>query len=134
WFHQAYLAKMLEKESHVRVEGRVTERNGQFSFSNPKIEPAPTLFKQGSHSLYPIYPETRGITSNWLYHKIQQVFASGILEKIYDPIPHELLEKYNLPSLKTALVWAHTPKNRNDANIARKRFAFQEIFFIQIEK
>src|SRR3990167_83738 len=80
WFHQAYLAKMLEEGTNVRVEGKVSERKGQLYFSNPKIESAPDLFTQTkAHSLYPIYPETRGLTSNWIYHKIQNIFASGIL-------------------------------------------------------
>jgi len=44
------------------------------------------------------------------------------------------LEKYNLPNLKTALIWIHTPQKNNDALAARKRFAFEEILYIQISK
>ncbi|MSR87602.1 MAG: ATP-dependent DNA helicase RecG [Candidatus Zambryskibacteria bacterium] len=135
WFHQAYLAKMLSEGSYVRVEGKVSLRNGQLYFSNPKIEPAPTLFNsRDPHSLYPVYPETRGVTSNWLYHKVQNIFSSGILDELEDPIPEKILKTYKLPNLKTSLIWIHTPKKVNDAEIARKRFAFEEIFFIQLEK
>ncbi len=135
WFHQAYLAKMLGEGTFVRVEGKVSERNGSFAFSNPKIESVPDLFTQSAgHSLFPVYPETRGVTSNWLYHKLQAIFASGLLNHIEDPIPADVLKRYSLPSLKTALVWIHTPKSEADAEMARKRFAFEEIFFIQLEK
>ncbi len=134
WFHQAYLAKMLEEGSMVRVEGKVSERNGELYFSNPKIESAPTLFKQDSHSLYPIYPETRGVTSNWLYHTLQKIMSRGILDTLVDPIPEKILKTYKLPNLKTSLIWIHTPKKVNDAQAARKRFAFEEIFFIQLER
>jgi len=144
WFHQAYLAKMLVPDSFVRVEGKVSERKGELYFSNPKIETIPklpinigdSLFKEGleNHTLYPVYPETRGITSNWIYHKIQNIFNSHILDIINDPIPEEIIKKYNLPSLRTALVWIHTPHSEADAQSARKRFAFEEIFFIQLEK
>jgi ATP-dependent DNA helicase RecG len=51
---------------------------------------------------------------------------------IEDPIPAEILERYNLPSLATALVWIHAPKKDTDAQAARKRFAFQEVFTIQL--
>ncbi|MEK7148194.1 MAG: ATP-dependent DNA helicase RecG [Patescibacteria group bacterium] len=135
WFHQAYLAKMLQEDSFVRVEGKVSERNGQLYFSNPKIEPAPTLFTKGNaHSLYPVYPETRGVTSNWLYHTIQKLMSKGIFDNLVDPVPEKILKTYKLPSLKTALIWIHTPKNLEHAQAARKRFAFEEIFFIQLEK
>ena len=135
WFHQAYLAKMITEDSSVRVEGKVSERHNHLYFSNPKIESAPDLFTQTKvHSLYPIYPETRGLTSNWIYHKIQNIFASGILNEMRDPVPEFILKTYKLPGLKTSLIYIHTPQKEEHAQVARKRFAFEEIFFIQLER
>lgn len=144
WFNQPYIAKMHHEGQLVRIEGKVTERKGELYMSNPKIEATrkiPTavgdsLFGTGheEHSLYPVYPESKGITSYWIYHTIQKIFNSKILDEIKDPIPEETLKKYNLPNLKTSLIWIHTPKKEDDALSARKRFAFQEIFFIQIQK
>jgi len=118
--------------------------SGSLYFSNPKIEAVeklPTgvgdsLFGDESeaHTLYPVYPESRGISSSWLYHALQKIFKSGILEEIPEPIPRDILEKYNLPSIKTALIWIHTPLKREDALAARKRFSFEEIFTIQLGK
>jgi ATP-dependent DNA helicase RecG len=144
WFNQPYLAKMIPEGAKVRVEGKVAMRKDEVYFSNPKIESLSklpiavgnSLFgKEGeSHSLYPVYPETRGLTSNWIFHKIQIIFSSGILENLTDPIPDEILKKYGLPTLKTALVWIHSPQKVEHSQAARKRFAFEEIFFIQLEK
>jgi len=142
WFHQAYLAKMLVENSFVRVEGKVSQKKsglsaqaGELYFSNPKIEAGSDLFNpKGEHTLYPIYPETRGLTSNWIFHKIQKIFNDEFLNSISDPIPDEILKRYSLPSLRTALIWIHTPHNKNHYESARKRFAFEEIFFIQLEK
>ena len=144
WFHQPYIAKMIHEGAFVRADGKVSERKGELYLSNPKIETigklpigvGDSLFGDDGevHSLYPVYPETKGVTSNWLYHKIQKILASGILEKVDDPIPEYILDQYNLPSLSTALVWIHAPQKQNDALAARKRFAFEEIFFIQLQK
>jgi ATP-dependent DNA helicase RecG len=136
WFHQAYLAKMLSEGARVRVEGKVSQKkDGSFYFSNPKIEPAPTLFESGKTLvLYPVYPETRGVTSNWIYHTLQRVLTQKFLDMLEDPIPADILKKYSLPALKTALVWLHTPQKKEHADMARKRFAFEEIFFIQLDK
>lgn len=135
WFNQAYLAKMLSEGMNVRVEGRVSERNSALYFSNPKVEAAPDLFTEGKeHALYPIYPETRGLTSNWIYHKIQKLLNKDILDAIIDPIPADILKKYSLPDLRTSLIYIHTPKKEKHAEVARKRFAFEEIFFIQLER
>ncbi|MES2470913.1 MAG: ATP-dependent DNA helicase RecG [Patescibacteria group bacterium] len=155
WFNQPYLAKMTAEGAMVRIEGKVSQKKpkkdaagaeipGKLYFSNPKIEivnklpvgVGESLFgdESGDHTLYPIYPESRGVTSNWMYHAIQRVFKSGLLESLVDPIPTDILTKYNLPSLKTAIIWIHTPLKQSDAQAARKRFAFEEVFFIQLGK
>lgn len=141
WFRQPYIAKMIKEDSLVKVTGKVTLYNDKLSLNNPKVESVAhipknlgtSLFGDGEHTLYPVYPESSGITSNWMYHALQKVFGSGILDQVEDPIPEEILEKYNLPKLQTALVWIHNPKKDNDALAARKRFSFEEIFFIQLK-
>ncbi len=149
WFNQPYLAKMLHEGQLVRAEGKVAERKGELYMSNPKIEVINNLPPSGGESLfsnkdgkkdddnnvvYPVYPESKGVTSYWIYHAIQKIFSSGILDSIRDPIPEDILKKYNLPGIKTAFIWIHAPKKDTDALAARKRFAFQEIFFIQLQK
>ncbi len=144
WFHQPYIAKMLHEEAFIRADGKVSERKGEIYLSNPKIETVgklplgvgDSLFGENGevHSLYPVYPESRGITSNWFYHSIQKIFKSGILEKTEDPIPEHILNKYNLPDIKTSLIWIHAPQKQEHALSARKRFAFEEVLFIQLAK
>ena len=96
----------------------------------------PLLEKEGLGGglSYPIYAETRGITSKWFYHAIEKIFRDKTLDKVADYIPEEILTKYHLPTLKTALFWIHKPKNMKDAESARKRFAFEEVFCIQLER
>lgn len=53
---------------------------------------------------------------------------------MHDPIPEAILSRYKLPTLKTALVWIHSPKKAEHAESARKRFAFEEVFYIQVQK
>ena len=149
WFHQPYIAKMLHDGMFVRADGKVSDRKGELYISNPKIESVTklpigvgdSLFgEEGEvHSLYPVYPESRGITSNWFYHTIQKIFSSisdgkNFLDNLKDPIPEFILNTYNLPTLKTAIVWIHSPQKKEHALAARKRFAFEEVFFIQLER
>lgn len=143
WFNQPYIAKMMKENQFVRLSGKVSGYKDKLTMNNPKVEPVSkipiavgeSLFGEdgAEHTLYPVYPESKGITSNWIYHTIQKAFKSGILDEIEDSIPSEILDKYNLPKLSTALVWIHAPKSDKDALSARKRFAFEEIFFIQLK-
>lgn len=146
WFNQAYIAKMLHDGDTVKITGKVAEGNGGFYLTNPEFEKTPDLPIDSHSSLfgdessthevfgYPIYPETKFVTSKWLYHAIDRIFKSGLLDTLREYIPESILKKYNLPSLSTAYVWAHTPKKKEHAEVARKRFAFEEVFIIQLKK
>lgn len=143
WFHQAYIAKMLEPNTMIKLSGKVEDRRGALYLANPEMERMKELPIDAGHSLfggdtqvffYPVYPETKGITSRFLYHHIQKVFGVGVLEHITDPIPPEILARYHLPSLATALIWIHMPHKESDAQAARKRFAFEEVFMIQLAR
>lgn len=146
WFNQPYIAKMITEGAPVRVQGKITlkKKDQSLYFSNPKIEIAQkipigvgtSLFgtESDEHNLYPVYPESKGVTSHWMYHTIERIFKSGTLDLLPDPLPKEILETYHLPDIKTALIWIHAPKKEADAVAARKRFAFQEIFAIHLRK
>ena len=143
WFSQPYIAKMIENGSQVKIQGVISERNGRLTMTNPEIEVVKkipvgvgdSLFgADNANYAFPVYKETRGITSRWIYHTVQKIMRQSILDQLIDPIPKEILDTYNLPSLKSSLIWVHFPKKEEDAKSARKRFAFEEIFFIQLEK
>ncbi len=146
WFNQPYLAKMYTDGMYVKVVGKVTGSEGKLYIANPEVEKLDSLpidrhdsiFKgtdaEMDDTIYPIYRESKGVTSKWLYHTTLKCFEKNILDTMQDPIPTEILKKYNLPELHTALVWIHSPKKAEHAESARKRFAFEEVFYIQIQK
>ncbi len=147
WFHQPYIAKMYPEGSSIKVSGKVTASGKSLSLVNPDIantknlpiDSGNSLFKQedtpeSDNFLTPIYPETKGITSKYLYHTIGKLISGGILDSVTDPIPDFLLSKYHLPSLKDALLYLHFPKTKEHVQVAKKRLAFEEIFFIQLER
>jgi ATP-dependent DNA helicase RecG len=147
WFNQAYIAKMIHSGQFVEFTGKVMESKRGKYMANPefkKIDSMPidihdSLFnfdkkKQSEVFGFPVYVETRGITSKWFYHTILKIIKDKTLDNIEDYIPKEILNKYHLPSLKSALVWIHSPRNSKDAESARKRFAFEEVFCIQLER
>jgi len=146
WFNQPYLAKMYTDGMYVKVAGKVTGSEGKLYIANPEVEKLDSLpidrhdsiFKgtdaEMDDTIYPVYRESKGVTSKWLYHTALKCFEKDILKTLHDPIPKEILDKYNLPELSTALVWVHSPKKAEHASSARKRFAFEEVFYIQVQK
>lgn len=149
WFSQPYIAKTLRDGMVVKVSGRVAGTGTKIYLANPAIDTTPitpeevhdSLFHQGrtllqgsteDTELYPIYPESQGISSLWFFHAMRKVFESNAHEKMVDPIPTDILARYKLPPLSSALVFVHAPRRLPDAMAARKRFAFEEVFSLQI--
>lgn len=136
WFHQPYLAKMIPLETPVRLRGKISERNGRKYVANPEVEKAAGLpfMEAKKEGFTPVYPESAGVTSLWFYHAVKRAREQGVIETIPDPIPDSILKTYNLPKLSTALVWVHDPKTEKNYEAARKRFAFEEVFLIQVAR
>lgn len=145
WFRQVYLAKKTFVGGFVSLRGKVAERRGELYLANPELEPLERLPDSGGSlftgekagdrpPLQPVYPETRGLSSAWFYHALKKLIRNGLVQSLIDPLPEEILARYRLPSLPTALTWIHAPRREADAVAARKRFAFEEIFLIQLDR
>jgi ATP-dependent DNA helicase RecG len=136
WFHQPYLAKMIPVNEPVRLRGKVAERNGRKYVANPDVEKAAAVpyMELKTAGMMPVYPETAGVTSLWFYHAVRRALEEGAAESLEDPLPEDIRARYRLPSLETALRWIHEPKDEKAAEVARKRFAFEEVFLIQIAR
>jgi len=151
WFHQAYMAKKVLEGTLVRLSGSMAKNgtltnprleiagdsdqdSGLFSPSpdSPNLVPLPDRQAGSTYQLVPVYPESRGISSLWLTYAIAKLLKANLHKQIQDPIPSDILTRYHLPSLEHALIYIHTPKKASDAEVARKRFSFQEIFIIQL--
>lgn len=141
WFNQPYLAKMISVGQTVELTGKVSLYKEKPSLVNPSTREEKTLPIDSHDSLFskedggvltPLYPETKGISSEWFSHTIARALAE--LDTIPDHIPESILKEYSLPGLKTAFIWIHTPKHHRDALVARKRFAFDEIFQINLAR
>jgi ATP-dependent DNA helicase RecG len=131
----------------VKLAGKIAGTAEKPYLANPEIEKLTELpidrhdsifrdpeTEDHDETLYPVYRETRGITSKWFYHTVQKCFAAGVLDTVVDPVPEEILLRYKLPTLAKALQWIHTPKKATHTEAARKRFAFEEVFLIQLAK
>lgn len=145
WFNQLFIGKAYKLGEVVKISGMPTTNKASLFFSNPEIEKTTvlpidshdTLFATGNikpENIYPIYRETKGITSKFLYHLVLTIIKTGVLDGEDDPIPEDILNKYNLPKLKTAVLWIHVPKKKGHIEVAKKRFAYEEIFYVQLAR
>lgn len=137
WFHQAYIGKMVAEDQPVKLTGTFKEKSGELQVANPEFKKisADEIDITGGQFVLPVYPSVRGVSSKWIYHKIQQLLADkDLLDELRDPIPEAVREDLRLPDIQTAMIWIHSPRKIEHAEVARKRFAFEEVFSVQVAK
>jgi ATP-dependent DNA helicase RecG len=143
WFNQPYIRSYIPDGSTVKLTGTVSGKAEKPYIANPKVEIIPAgsivegLFatdapEEKLPSLFPVYPESRGITSLWFYHAIERVLGAGAHRLLDDPIPETVRTRYHLPHLATSLLYIHKPEQEAHAKAAQKRFSFEEIFALQV--
>lgn len=145
WFNQPYIASYVQEGQVVKLTGTIGGSTEKPYIANPEIDRTPIAADTGplfadtntpsdAPRLFPVYPETKGITSRWFFHALARIFEHGVHVALHDPIPSDVRDRLHLPDLATALVWIHAPHNTKHADAARKRFAFEEILALHVAR
>ncbi len=134
WFNQSYIENQLTEGTLVSLAGKVSLNKHGLCLSSPTYEKigSSNLQPNLKHTsgLVPVYPETDGVTSKYL-----RFLTKPIIEniKIDDPLPSQMLAKYNFPELSQAMRDIHYPTELLKAEVARERFAFEDLMLFQIK-
>src|SRR3989338_2073056 len=131
WFNQPYVARILRVGTRANFAGKITLANDEICLSNPTYElPRRGFETRHTARLIPVYPETKSLTSKGLRFLVKPILAG--LEKIPEFIPKKILKNTDLPEINLALKNIHFPKNLEQVEQARKRFAFENLFLLQL--
>ena len=133
WFNQPYLINVLKEGDFVSLAGKVTLGPEGVYLSSPayeKIFPEKDLIHTGR--IVPVYPETEGLSSRWLRFILRPIL-SQLKNKILDPLPEILRKENKLLPLNKSLWQIHFPDSIKLAKMAKERFSFQELFFLELQ-
>ncbi len=129
WFNQAFLMKQLTTGMEMILSGPVTVTRTGLQLRNPKFE------RHGADqhhvgTLAAIYPETEGLTSKFLRELVERVLPS--IADVPDVLPESVRRDEGLMPIAEALHAAHAPSTPDEAERARERVAFEELFLLQL--
>ncbi len=126
FFNSKYLADKLKVGKKYLIKGNLSKRLDKYEIVAPKIkEPEDSL------NIYPIYSPTRGITSGKIALLVKNAL-SLVRDSIYDSLPSEILNNYQLCSLACAYENIHFPKDKTFLKLARNRIIFEEFFLYHL--
>ncbi|TSD01479.1 MAG: ATP-dependent DNA helicase RecG [Parcubacteria group bacterium Athens0714_26] len=137
WFNQPYLMQILKVGTRANFAGKIAQSQKEIYLSNPAYEITDSLSMASALSgpkhtagLIPVYPETKGLTSKGIRYLIKPILKN--LSPTEDFMPPEILKKNNLPEINLAIKKIHFPLALTEADTARKRFAFEDLFLLQL--
>jgi len=125
WFNQHYIKTVMEPGENYNFSGKVGRFGKKLTLINPEFE----IIKKNTLNtkrLVPIYPETLGVSSKWLRIRINDILSQ--IETIEEFLPKNLILNNNLMEIDKAVKTIHFPQNLEEANSARHRFEFEELF------
>lgn len=136
FFNQAWREKELKVGRQGLFAGKVGVFNGKRQLAHPDYEliadgnDVDAAVESFAGKYLPMYPAS-GKLPSWKIAQCIELCLSA-LDEITDPIPQEILDKHDYPSLQQALVQIHQPVDLESAEKSRERLTFDEAFLLQL--
>ncbi len=132
WFNQSYIQNVLPSGQEANFSGKpIVSKTGELYLSNPTYEIVYEE-KETKHTgrIVPIYPETKGLTSKGIRYLISLLLKKSF--SLEETIPESILKNHRLPRVQEAIRNVHFPEILEEAERAKRRFIFEDLFLLQL--
>lgn len=126
YFNNKYVSNMLKAGEEYYFHGKVDRGLGGLKMIAPTFSPVGSAL-----GLHPVYNLTAGLSNKQL-QKFMKEALKLLPEKVNDPLPQFIIQKYNLCDLRTAMADVHFPKCKADMERARYRLVFEELLTLNL--
>ncbi len=126
WFNSNYLKGTLEPGKVYIFYGRLIFDKGRFKMSQPAIF-EPEKYLELRKQIQPIYHLTKGLGNTTVLKAVKEALAHCKISD--DRLPAALEEKNGFVPYSKAISTYHFPETFDDLVAARKRLAYEEMFF-----
>lgn len=128
WFNQEWIVKNFDISAEYFFFGKAAVVGGRLELTNPVYERCGNpVF---TNCIMPLYP----LTAN-LPQKLMQTTAKSCLaaaKEMEETLPDAVRERYTLCGIDYALQHIHYPAGWEQQAHARRRLAFEELFYMQL--
>jgi len=120
WFNQPWLADKLTPGTHLRLRGKL----GRHGFDVKSYDVGEA---RSTADFAPVYPASEQVPST----KLRELVRGALTEHARD-FPDALPAELHLPLRRDALAALHFPRDEEDAELARRRLALDELLALQL--
>jgi ATP-dependent DNA helicase RecG len=123
WFNQPWLADKLQPGTRLRLRGQL--RRNEFHVRSYDLNGA-----AATADFAPVYPASEEVTSPRLRALVESALPQA--RDFGDSLPASLRARERLPLRFDALVALHRPRGAEEAELARRRLALDELLLLQV--
>ena len=128
WWNQPWLARQFGEGTQLLLHGKKRRRNEFWVTEHELIgQGAAPVHTVG---LVPVHPATQGLSPAALRQLVWDDY--GLIRHVIEPLPAALRVAERLPDRPAAVAASHFPDSEADADGARRRLAFEELFLLQV--
>lgn len=141
WFNQPYYQDKLIKGKIYLFRGKIKRQGLRFETANPKfVATSLNSFPKNEEEwqevsaksfVSPVYPATEGISQTYLRKWINSA-VDLVLPVMDEYLSPEVRKEYDLANLIWSVKQIHNLDQEENYDIARRRLAFDELLFLQI--
>lgn len=128
WFNQDWISKSFDISADYYFFGEVKVKNHRVEMTNPVYEKCDDA--KLTNKIVPIYPLTANLTQKIVQTTVAECVKA--IPEIGETIPDFIREKYTLCGINYAVENIHFPKSEEKHKFARRRLAFEELFYLQL--
>ena len=128
FFNQGYVRQALHRGEEYILYGRVELMGSHRQMTNPQFEGAERPWACGR--IMPVYPLTAGITNHLLAGLVEKALHE--LPPPAETLPDDLLSRHRLAPAVECWRSIHFPADEDALDAARRRFAFEELFYLSL--
>jgi ATP-dependent DNA helicase RecG len=129
WFNRAWLADRLQPGTRLLLHGKLEKRGftvAEHEFLEPGDDQGAGLHTTG---IVPVHPASERIRPQRLREWVFQ--ALPLARHAVEPLPGRLRRALRMADAADSLVASHFPADEHQAEAARERLAFEELFLYQ---
>lgn len=126
FFNNKYISSMLKYSQEYCFYGKVTRDLYGVHMTSPQFNGV-----SQADAITPVYNLTSGLNNRVVISAVKQALQL-LPETINDPLPYDILRKYDLCTLSFALANIHFPTNMQSLEKARKRLVFEEFLVLNL--
>ncbi len=123
WFNQPWIADQLKPGMRVRLRGKI----GRYGFD---VKSHDLGEARATADFAPVYAAAEEIPAKTVRRVVEAALAH--VADYFDPLPAELREREAMPLKRDALAAVHRPQSEDEAEVGRRRLAFEELLLLQV--